>query len=195
MNQEQINQREWADDNNWTGDAKTMGIYFSHKDSRIVVPKRNPKTGWTLNLAKPAGVKWLLMALLVSPAILVMVALFICFGGFILAEDTEAPRVVSTYPENGSQNVEPWLKAIQVTFNEPMQADSWSWAYREKDKFPTMTGQPYYSKEYTLNTLPVKLQPNREYEVWINLDRFRNFKDTSGNPLQPFRLSFRTRSD
>lgn len=33
---------------NWKGP-----IYFNRKDYRIIVPKRNPAMGWTLNFASP----------------------------------------------------------------------------------------------------------------------------------------------
>lgn len=36
------------DPSNWRG-----VFYFNRKDSRIVVPKINPATGWTFNLANP----------------------------------------------------------------------------------------------------------------------------------------------
>jgi len=33
---------------NWKGI-----IYFNSKDSRLIVPKRNPSMGWTFNFANP----------------------------------------------------------------------------------------------------------------------------------------------
>ena len=44
-------QREWEDPDNWHGGF--WGIYKSEKDSRLLVPKKNPKMGWTFNFAKP----------------------------------------------------------------------------------------------------------------------------------------------
>ena len=51
--QDEINQAEWEDPNNWTT------IYFSKKDSRAWVPKRNPKHGSTVNFGNPSGARWI----------------------------------------------------------------------------------------------------------------------------------------
>lgn len=51
--QDKINQEEWENPDNWSS------IYFSKKDSRTCVPKRNPKHGWTINFATPSGVRWI----------------------------------------------------------------------------------------------------------------------------------------
>ncbi len=51
--QEAINQSEWEDGNNWST------IYFSKRDNRASVPKRNPSHGWTVNFAHPKGAKWI----------------------------------------------------------------------------------------------------------------------------------------
>jgi len=73
--QNQTNQLEWKNDENWT--PGWPGVYFSQKDSRTVVPKRNPAHGWTLNMAKPKGVAWLLASLLVAPFCAAMVGIII----------------------------------------------------------------------------------------------------------------------
>ncbi len=57
MNQRQY-QTEWQDPQNWAG-PKFLSVYFSKKDTRVWVPKQMRWTGWTLNLARTAGVVWL----------------------------------------------------------------------------------------------------------------------------------------
>ncbi len=109
-----------------------------------------------------------------------------------VAPDTEPPRVVRTIPANGDRAVDPSLTTLTVTFNEPMQDGSWSWAYTTLDSFPKMTGAPKYIDPYT-SVLPVKLEPDKEYEVWINSSKFKNFKDKAGNPAEPYVLRFKTR--
>lgn len=49
----QNDQKEWENPDNWSS------IYFSKKDSRTFVPKRNIKTGWTINFGSPSGAKWI----------------------------------------------------------------------------------------------------------------------------------------
>lgn len=107
--------------------------------------------------------------------------------------DSIPPNVVETSPATGSTEVDPALTEISVTFSEPMTDGNFSWAYSNKDKFPEMTGQPYYLPGLTTNVLPVKLESNREYEIWINSQKFRNFKDQAGNSATPFRLVFKTK--
>lgn len=109
------------------------------------------------------------------------------------SQNSGVPKAINTSPENGSQNVDPSLTAIWVQFNKPMMDKSWSWAYIEKDKFPQLNGDPYYSEENTKNTLPVKLEPNHEYDIWINTDTLKNFKDKEGTPAEPFEFKFKTR--
>ena len=51
--QDEINQAEWENLNNWST------IYFSKRDSRTWVPKRNPKQGWTINFGDSSGARWI----------------------------------------------------------------------------------------------------------------------------------------
>lgn len=57
MAPDETNQKEWDNPQNWSD--RWIGLYFSKRDSRLWVPKRNPRLGWTLNLAHPAGAVWL----------------------------------------------------------------------------------------------------------------------------------------
>ena len=107
--------------------------------------------------------------------------------------DSKAPNVIETFPVSGSTDVDPSISEISVTFDEPMTDGNWSWAYTNKNQFPEMNGQPYYKPGLTENMLPVKLESNKEYEIWINSEKFRNFKDQAGNSAIPFRLVFKTK--
>ena len=107
--------------------------------------------------------------------------------------DNIPPKVISTVPANGDQSVDPSLSTLSVTFSEPMKDGNWSWAYTTKETFPETTGQPRYEDNHTKNVLPVRLEPNKEYEIWINSSRFRNFRDKAGNPSESYKLVFRTR--
>jgi Bacterial Ig-like domain len=107
--------------------------------------------------------------------------------------DTQAPRVVSTFPENESQYVDSTIKEISVTFNEKMKDGNWSWAYTHKSEFPHVMGQAYYTDNFTKCVLPVKLEADKEYIIWINSETQKNFKDINGNPSYPFKFTFKTR--
>ncbi|MDJ0902286.1 MAG: Ig-like domain-containing protein [Xenococcus sp. MO_188.B8] len=107
--------------------------------------------------------------------------------------DTQPPRVVSTIPENESVNVDPSLTEISVKFNEEMMDGNWSWAYSDRSEFPQMTGQAYYTENKTRNVLPVKLESNKNYVIWINSPKHKNFKDKNGNSAYPFKFTFKTK--
>ena len=106
---------------------------------------------------------------------------------------TISPRVIDTNPKNGSRDVDPTLKEISVTFSEPMMDKSWSWSYEDKKQFPQMTGQPFYSENFTKCVLPVKLETNKEYVIWINTSKLQNFRNKTGVPSPPYKFTFTTR--
>ena len=107
-------------------------------------------------------------------------------------QDSIPPEVVSTIPANGDQSVDPKLTTLSVTFSEPMMDGNWSWAYDTEESFPQMLGHPRFVDDMTRNVLPVRLEANKEYVVWVNSEKFTNFKDEAGNSAPPFRLTFKT---
>ena len=102
--------------------------------------------------------------------------------------------VVRTIPEAGKSDVDPKLTEIQVTFSKDMQDRSWSWAQASKESFPTLDGKPKYLADKRTCVLPVKLLPGKTYAIWLNSQKFGNFKDTEGHPALPYLLVFRTKS-
>lgn len=109
------------------------------------------------------------------------------------AEDNKVPpKIVDTKPKNNAPDVRPSLTMITVTFSKSMMDKSWSWSYEDKDSFPQTTGAPYYMSDNKTCVLPVKLEPNKKYVLWINTARHKNFKDEAGNPIAPYKLSFTT---
>ena len=68
VSQDQINEQEWADPKNWRA---RFCIYSSKADTRIWVPKRNPRMGLTLNFAH-RGAWWSLLGLSIVPLGLVL---------------------------------------------------------------------------------------------------------------------------
>lgn len=63
QDQNVINQQEWENEGNWSGWLQT---YRSERDTRLFVPKRNPRMGWTINFAHRGG-WWYLLGLLIVP--------------------------------------------------------------------------------------------------------------------------------
>ena len=54
MKSARTNATEWSNPDNWTG-RKWISVYFSKRDSRLWVPKRVRRLGWTINLGHPKG--------------------------------------------------------------------------------------------------------------------------------------------
>ena len=71
-NIDEINKSEWENQENWT----SPGFYFSKKDTRWIVPKRNPVLGWTFNLGRKTGAWAMLLSFLIPIIILLGIFVF-----------------------------------------------------------------------------------------------------------------------
>jgi hypothetical protein len=99
------------------------------------------------------------------------------------------PVVVKTVPEAGDTKVDPSMKEIKITFSKRMTNKSWSWV---GDIGSWTNGQPRYLADGRTCVLPVKLEPGQVYAVWLNSEKFGNFKDTKGQAAVPYLLVFET---
>ncbi len=72
--QNEVNQKEWENPDNWST------IYFSKRDGRATVPKKNPKEGWTINFGHPQGAKWIYYLMLLFFVIGFIVGAGVGFG-------------------------------------------------------------------------------------------------------------------
>lgn len=77
MEQASINEQEWANPDNWSDYA--VGLYFSKRDSRVWVPKRERELGWTFNLAHARGALGFI-AVLLTPAAVMLIVLLVVLG-------------------------------------------------------------------------------------------------------------------
>lgn len=111
-----------------------------------------------------------------------------------LTVETAPPVVVKTVPEAGLSDVDPGTKEILVTFSRPMLDRNWSWVTLSKDSFPETTGKPHYLPDQKTCALPVKLERGKTYALWLNSQKFHNFKTADGTTAVPYLLVFRTRS-
>lgn len=107
--------------------------------------------------------------------------------------ESAPPVVVKTVPEAGTGDVDPATTEIKVTFSKEMQDGIWSWSTATQDSFPETTGKPSYADDKRTCVLPVKLQPGKTYAIWVNSQKFRNFKDAAGQSAVPYLLVFKTK--
>jgi RNA polymerase sigma-70 factor (ECF subfamily) len=104
------------------------------------------------------------------------------------------PVVVKTVPQAGDTQVDAGkVKEIRVTFSKDMLDNSWSWAQISAATFPKLAGKIHYEKDKRTCVLPVKLEPGKTYVLWINSEKFRNFKDEDGRPGVAYQLVFQTK--
>ena len=100
------------------------------------------------------------------------------------------PRIVKLIPPNGATDVDPSLEAIEVTFDQTMRTGAWS-VVGGGPRYPK-TGTPSYDADGKVFRLPVELEPEQEYELWLNRGPHRSFASEEGIPLDPVQVSFRT---
>jgi hypothetical protein len=109
----------------------------------------------------------------------------------IIGQET-SPVVVKTWPESGAANVAPSLSEIRVTFSREMMDNSWSWVQVAPDNFPKLISNPRYTEDKKTCVVDVQLEPGKTYIIWLNTQKFGNFRDKDGNPAVPYLLTFET---
>jgi hypothetical protein len=105
----------------------------------------------------------------------------------------QAPKVVSMVPKNGATNVDPRLKEMKITFDRPMK-DGCTVTGNDYSSVPEVTGKYFYDESRKVFTLPIKLEPGRRYEFWLNRGEFNKFKSEQGIPLDSVHVQFQTRA-
>jgi RNA polymerase sigma-70 factor (ECF subfamily) len=125
-----------------------------------------------------------------------LLSLLLFYGNNLTGEDTTLqqlpPVVIRTSPVAGDNMVDPSLKKIIVTFSQTMTDKSWSFVMADKESFPQLTGKPSYEKGMKTCVLNVELEPDKTYVIWINSEKYMNFKGENGKSAVPYLLSFRT---
>jgi len=106
--------------------------------------------------------------------------------------ETAQPVIVKTLPQAGAIDIDPKTKEIQVTFSKDMMDDSWSWIQLSDETIPKIIGKPKYLKDKRTCVVSVKLEPGKTYAIWLNSEKFGNFKDADGRSAVPYLLVFKT---
>jgi Bacterial Ig-like domain len=128
--------------------------------------------------------------------ILVLGALFLT-GATARADgpsvDNLPPSVIQTVPQGGDLHVDAAATTqIRVTFSKEMEANSYSWVQVSAETFPQIIGKPRFLAGQRTCVIDVHLQPKTTYVIWLNSEKYRNFRDTGGRPAVPYLLVFQT---
>jgi RNA polymerase sigma-70 factor (ECF subfamily) len=106
---------------------------------------------------------------------------------------TARPSVVKTVPQCGDTQVDPQTREISVTYSKEMMDKNWSFATADEGEYPETVGQPKYLADKKTCVIEVKLKPKTTYAIWLNSDKFHDFKDKDGRPAVPYLLVFETK--
>ncbi len=123
--------------------------------------------------------------------------IFITGAGWAIAEvvspNNQLPVVVATIPQAGAVMVDAKLQEIGIVFSKQMRINGWSLVMQDKSSFPKVAGKVGFQNDGRTFIAPVTLEPDKNYVVWVNSDRYQNFCDQQGRPAVPYMLSFRTK--
>jgi len=109
-----------------------------------------------------------------------------------LTVETAQPVIVKTLPQAGAADIDAKTTEIQVTFSKEMMDKSWSWSQLSDESFPKIIGKPKYLRDKRRCVVTVKLEPGKTYTIWLNSEKFHEFKDADGRPAVPYLLVFKT---
>lgn len=150
-----------------------------------------PPTKQHRSITKP------LLSVAVAVAVTAILGIRMAFGSNNEITPTTKPKhppvVISTFPQNGNNAVDPNITELRVTFNKDMLNDRmWSWCIESPDTAPKFVSSATRFIDKRTCVTPVELEPNKTYVVWINTQKHDSFRDIYNNPAIPYRLEFRT---
>ena len=103
----------------------------------------------------------------------------------------KGPKIVSIIPANSSSDVDPKNEFIIITFDREMNTKGMA-VIRGTKHFPQIVSTPKYEEGNKIFKIKVKLEPDTEYEMWLNKDNMLGFKSTEDIPLEPTHVTFKT---
>jgi len=103
------------------------------------------------------------------------------------------PKIVSTVPEIGDQEVDPNLTEIKITFDQEM-GGGFSMP-GGGTSMPKATGRAHWDSTKRTCIRPVQLEPNHRYRFGINSYSYKNFSSAYGVPVSPIVFHFKTRGE
>jgi len=101
--------------------------------------------------------------------------------------------VVSTYPANGSNGVDPGTDYVRIRFSGPVDPESYSFTDSNQGAHVDTTGKPTFDEGNKLCLMPVILEPGTVYAIRVNGEAGKGFRSAAdGTPVKPYLLKFTT---
>jgi hypothetical protein len=133
---------------------------------------------------------FLLLGLLASPALAQAPTGSATVAG-VEVTATPPPAVVATYPAKDA-TVAPGVLVLTVTFDQHMQADSWSYAPLNGADDPKCLVTPRLLNDDKTFVLLCQVDGNKSYGVGLNEAPGKAFTDRGGRKPAPVELRFKT---
>jgi hypothetical protein len=99
--------------------------------------------------------------------------------------DESRPRVGSSTITDGANDVDPALKELKVKFSRAMNTLDPG----NDPRFRKM----HFDESQTVLTIPVDLEPDHDYALWLRWSNGQPFTAADGQPMRPVAIRFRTR--
>ncbi|MDR2756884.1 MAG: hypothetical protein LBC20_14390 [Planctomycetaceae bacterium] len=105
----------------------------------------------------------------------------------------QIPKIVTMFPENNAKNVDPNIPQVYLTFDIPM-GNGRAWAQRDNNTAldHDEKNEVFWTADKLTCVAPVRLQPNKKYEILLNFKPFIGFASLTGIPSKPVFYTFET---
>jgi len=104
-------------------------------------------------------------------------------------DELTSPKVVELIPSQGIRHTDPKLDKLVVRFDRPMRKGSSLTI--QGGKTGIVAGESYWNTP-TEFVIPVELEENMSYTIWLNHEKNISFMDNLGYALVPYRWEFAT---
>jgi hypothetical protein len=94
---------------------------------------------------------------------------------------------------DGQQDVDPTLTEVKVKFDRAMRRTSFAVAKTSAVEMPKL-GKVHFDETGTVLTIPLSLEPGKEYAFSLNWPGGGSFQSTEGVLLKHVAVKFRTRA-
>ena len=102
------------------------------------------------------------------------------------------PRLVSSWPSHGAQDVPAGEQTLVFEFSEPMARDRMSVTTGNAGAAPEFIGAPAFSADGRTFRIRMRLQPGLTYVIGANSPNHSNFQSERGEPAAPVVIRFST---